>query len=119
MGQIERIDLSSLGIAVKNAQIPSTIGGLGSTLTYLNMAGLSLSGTDSSFVHPLIVTGPIPSSLWALNGLQYLNLQDNGLIGSPTGLGSLLDLRYLNLGSNLLSGQWPYSITLLTKLIYL
>ncbi|PRP79017.1 putative leucine-rich repeat receptor-like protein kinase [Planoprotostelium fungivorum] len=106
VGQIERIDLSSLGIAVKNAQIPSTIGGLGSTLTYLNMAGLSLSG-------------PIPSSLWALNGLQYLNLQDNGLIGSPTGLGSLLDLRYLNLGSNLLSGQWPYSITLLTKLIYL
>lgn len=62
-------------------------------------------------------TGPIPSSISLLTGLQSLNLKNNKLGGEiPSWLGLLTNLTTLNLSFNQLSGRIPITLVSLGKL---
>nr|XP_004305547.2 PREDICTED: receptor-like protein 12 [Fragaria vesca subsp. vesca] len=61
------------------------------------------------------------SSLFQLQNLQSLNLAYNDFNGSsiPSAIGRLADLRYLNLTSAYFSGQIPFEVARLTRLVTL
>ncbi|RXI01469.1 hypothetical protein DVH24_014818 [Malus domestica] len=63
------------------------------------------------------------SSLFDLQHLQSLNLSCNCQVGNgfpiPPAIGKLTNLRYLNLSITCYSGQVPYAITRLTRLVAL
>ena len=62
----------------------------------------------------------LPSDVWKLTNLTYLDLSRNQLTGSiPPEIGNLTNLTYLNLGFNQLTGSIPPEIGNLTNLTYL
>ena len=83
--------------------------------------GVTLGGTPER-VTGLVrseeeLSGPIPSSLDRLTGLQTLDLSDNELTGTiPSRVGNLTSLETLNLGGNELSGEIPSSLSGLSVL---
>ena len=81
-----------------------TLGGTPERVTGLDRSGEELSG-------------PIPSSLDRLTGLQTLDLSDNELTGPiPSRIGNLTSLQTLDLGGNGLTGEIPSSLSSLTVL---
>ncbi|KAG2606907.1 hypothetical protein PVAP13_4NG177111 [Panicum virgatum] len=84
--------------------LPSSIGGLGSSLKVLLLAGNNISGT-------------IPPEIGHLTNVTVLYLGKNQFIGSlPNTLGNLSRLVGLSLPQNKLSGQIPVSISNLSQL---
>jgi len=66
------------------------------------------------------LTGPLPTELGNLTGLQTLDLFDNGLTGPiPSSLGNLSTLFNLYLNSNTLTGPIPSQLGNLTTLLRL
>ncbi len=66
------------------------------------------------------LSGPIPSEIGQLTGLQGLDLRFNGLTGEiPPALGQLTNLTYLNLNGNELSGSIPPELGQLANLEFL
>ena len=81
-----------------------TLGGTPERVTGLDRSGQEL-------------TGPIPSALSRLTGLQTLDLSDNELTGPiPSRTGNLASLETLDLGGNGLTGEIPSSLNRLAVL---
>lgn len=93
--------------------LPNDIG----TLSELEVLNLD----NNQIVQPGQAGGAgLPSSLFSLTKLIYLNLRENLFTGSiPTSIGNLVNLEVLALNGNLLTGDIPPSIGGLTKLKFL
>ncbi|XP_073012660.1 LOW QUALITY PROTEIN: receptor-like protein EIX1 [Typha latifolia] len=86
------------------------------SLSYVNFTGLTT--LDLSYNWQLNTT--LPSWLWNLTNLSYLNLEDCQFHGKiPNALGNFTSLTYLDLGYNNLEGPLPSWLWNLTNLSYL
>jgi len=79
----------------------------------------SIKDTDTLILNIAQFT-ELPSDVWKLTNLTYLDLSRNQLSGSiPPEIGNLTNLTYLNLGFNQLTGSIPPELGNLTNLTYL
>ena len=79
----------------------------------------SIEDTDTLILNIARFT-ELPSDVWKLTNLTYLDLSRNQLSGSiPPEIGNLTNLTYLNLGFNQLTGSIPPEIGNLTNLTWL
>ena len=79
----------------------------------------SIKDTDTLILNIAQFT-ELPSDVWKLTNLTYLDLSRNQLSGTiPPEIGNLTNLTYLNLGFNKLTGSIPPEIGNLINLTYL
>nr|POF14648.1 leucine-rich repeat receptor-like protein clavata2 [Quercus suber] len=78
-----------------------------------------LSSTVGIDLSNNLLHGEIPQGLFALQGLEYLNLSHNFLDGHVPGLEKMSGLKALDLSHNSLSGQVPGNVSSLKDLTLL
>ncbi|KAI3777006.1 hypothetical protein L1987_46799 [Smallanthus sonchifolius] len=111
-----------------SGQLPSNIGQICRTLTFLDVSGNRISGTIPFSFGELgslvavnlnwnMLTGEIPISFNKIKDLKNLSISGNNLTGRiPSGLGKLGSLEVLELFSNALTGEIPGDLVYLKNL---
>ncbi|CAB9498121.1 Leucine rich repeat N-terminal domain [Seminavis robusta] len=121
LGQLSRLfGLSCLGTGLTGT-IPSEIGlvpfvGSDSPYSVSSEFRIYQLGPYFSLVKNSLLTGPIPSEVANMRGLEWLQLVDNHLTGSISPALSQLDMKKLELYGNSFSGPLPSEIGLWGKL---
>ena len=105
----EGITIENERVVEINLPFNAMTGGIPPSIASLDqLRVLNVSGNDINF---------IPSELWSLSSLEYLDLNGNNLEGElSSSIGNLINLQILNIGNNDWQGDLPESIFDLSQL---